>query len=940
MRLTPRHSVLRPLSCRLSAAVLLFVGACGGGGDSPGTPSGPITPTPPASLTPATVSVAAGASQTGEPNTALGIRPEVVVRSASGAVVPGITVTFRVDSGGGAVEASSVTTNSSGVASAGAWRLGPEEGRNVLVASVANIAPVSIVATAGVTVRVVSDTTFSTGTLRVGSGPLAGATIEVPSGAFSTTARWTLEQRSVADWPRERMVHPIGTALRVKRADPSLAGAPMVLTLPIAVPSGSRPIVLLRDPATGNLMAIPSVVLAPGVVTAYTTHFNGAQLEDRTVATGSAGSTSISRMMVAPSDFVDVAVSSVPASELDGDVDTGYRPDADQFGFEPLQTVLDGGNDVALGMVTAELVYFARKKPALGALWRRFEEAPGVRYSNRRAMRAIGLSTGDGTLNFVVLGAILRGIRNAVRPERIGETFHDVLKANLVVTKKPQLVVGLTNGAEGVVFVAYKTVGGQIFLSHPDKPGDATLSVTYAGGSFGTLHDPASGASFTEVSAASVGSFITPRTANDIAGAFDDQWPAGAERFPETAIKARTAFLDDTILYVVDTGRVWVECATCKKGMMSNLTSQKVEGFGLFGEAEPGQWTNFVSGTDNGIKWAITEESYNARIGTLVLQSATPGGEVEWLDWRWFRAKRWKLALTPGQVATVGSPVTITATLEGSTPPAHRFVFRIGSGASMVTAQSATPSVTVTLAQSGPQPVEVEMQRTSDGKVIALGKGTLNAYAIFPTWRVTAMTVTTETGGPAPWGDGTGIQSSWNYWTTFTNGIRDQVRQGALLYIPRDTSFGGSLKPRGLYLVDGTPINVETLATQLDILGVGSFPGIRPPGRLRGAWLVSQLSTYRAADLPALSELYSESGTLSGGSIAGRYWEWQTAVNRNGVITNYPPFVREANVTFSGDTVTGTLTFIARENRSDAMPAYSETARWTIRVTFSGVRVK
>jgi hypothetical protein len=97
------------------------------------------------SATGGTITITAGNNQAAMAGTAVPTAPSVVVRDAGGNPLAGMQVTFAVTAGGGTVGAGSVTTNGSGVASAGSWTLGAVAGPNTVTASVAGItgAPVA-----------------------------------------------------------------------------------------------------------------------------------------------------------------------------------------------------------------------------------------------------------------------------------------------------------------------------------------------------------------------------------------------------------------------------------------------------------------------------------------------------------------------------------------------------------------------------------------------------------------------------------------------------------------------------------------------------------------------------------------------------------------------------------------------------------------------------
>lgn len=85
---------------------------------------------------PASIAKAGGDTQIAMPGTAVALPPVVSVSDVLGNPVPGVSVQFAVTSGGGAILASSATTDASGRASCGAWTLGSTPGSNELTASV------------------------------------------------------------------------------------------------------------------------------------------------------------------------------------------------------------------------------------------------------------------------------------------------------------------------------------------------------------------------------------------------------------------------------------------------------------------------------------------------------------------------------------------------------------------------------------------------------------------------------------------------------------------------------------------------------------------------------------------------------------------------------------------------------------------------------------
>lgn len=85
---------------------------------------------------PASIEAVAGDQQSAAVNTAVAVRPAVVVRDAEGNPISGIPVTFKVTAGGGSLSGPTPVTGSDGIAAVGGWTLGPKVGDNSLEAEV------------------------------------------------------------------------------------------------------------------------------------------------------------------------------------------------------------------------------------------------------------------------------------------------------------------------------------------------------------------------------------------------------------------------------------------------------------------------------------------------------------------------------------------------------------------------------------------------------------------------------------------------------------------------------------------------------------------------------------------------------------------------------------------------------------------------------------
>ncbi|MGH7613743.1 MAG: beta strand repeat-containing protein, partial [Gemmatimonadales bacterium] len=89
----------------------------------------------------------AGDGQGATVNTTVSVPPAVIVKDAYGNAIAGAGVTFAVTGGGGSGTGLNPTTDASGIATVGSWRLGTAAGPNVLQATSGALTPVTFTAT-------------------------------------------------------------------------------------------------------------------------------------------------------------------------------------------------------------------------------------------------------------------------------------------------------------------------------------------------------------------------------------------------------------------------------------------------------------------------------------------------------------------------------------------------------------------------------------------------------------------------------------------------------------------------------------------------------------------------------------------------------------------------------------------------------------------------
>ncbi|MDP9177013.1 MAG: hypothetical protein M3O61_04980 [Gemmatimonadota bacterium] len=282
-----------------------------------------------------TLDANSASSISGVAGTAVSPAPSVIVRDQNGSPMGGAAVTFAVVSGGGSVTGATATTDSSGVATVGAWTLGTTAGANVLTASVGSLtatfnatgaagAAASLtksagdgqVAAAGSTVPVAPSVivrdangnvksddvvTFAVG---AGGGSVTGGTATSNASGVATVGSWTLGTTTGANVLTASLGSLTVTfnATGAAGAAASLtksAGDGQVATAGSTVPVA--PSVIVRD-ANGNLKSDVVVSFAVGV--------GGGSVTGGTATSNAAGVATVGSWMLGPNSGTNSLVAS------------------------------------------------------------------------------------------------------------------------------------------------------------------------------------------------------------------------------------------------------------------------------------------------------------------------------------------------------------------------------------------------------------------------------------------------------------------------------------------------------------------------------------------------------------------------------------------------------------------------------------------------------
>lgn len=700
----------------VAASFVAVLTACGS--------SPPTTPLP--SSTPASVTASAGDGQQALPATPVPVNPAVIVKDASGSPVSGAVVTFAVDSGGGTVTGASVTTGSNGVAAVGGWTLGPAEGRNVLRVTVGALAPVRIVATATAAATV----TYPAMSVGAGGGsvsindpgPLHGFSLSLPGGAFPVPTDWTVSYGSNGALPAIEGVNPISPLLTISSSTGSYAKSPMTLTLPVKVPAGMIPMVVMRDPASGTMEVLFTHRINDSVVAATTAHLNAAHMMDTVAAAAS-----IRRPSLRNGFGVQVFVTALSPEQLAASYDTHFRPGIDDWDFESMGT-MQAPDGICTGISATAIFYYFFHRKQSGPLFGSFQFAKGFPETSIRGIRWASLvqsrveADDFGPLNDFIKQIASGGNRD--------QDMYNVLKANMMITGQPQLIaLSVAGPANAQVSdhsaIAWKTVGNTIYIADASFPGNLQTSITFSGSRFSPFVAPShlgdAPVTYDEISTIGLTQeFDLNLLTADWSQVVDKT--INADNFPAYPLHTNYGLARDTI-WTDDTLTVWSECAGCQPALTSPLLPNANGSVVGFKEQHYSGTTKLWTAVSSdptayalGSVIDMTKSAVNST-GAFYARGETqiaPHGLLTepgtgalttnfvWLDWHLLFVIKLGVKITPVAPAQlVATPLDLTASISSGTPPDHiTYQWDFGDGTAKVSKDD-DPAVAHTYASIG-----------------------------------------------------------------------------------------------------------------------------------------------------------------------------------------------------------------------------------------------
>lgn len=778
-----------------------------------------------------------------------------------------------------------------------------------------------------------------------------GMSILVPSGAFPGSQTVVISSASSAAFPHPAGSTVISPLISIQTSDGRLASTPMLITIPVTVPSGSFPQIVLRSPVTGRQRALPTVDWTATSVTAMTGHFNPARLM------GSNGSVapSTSAGLRDPAASGDLAVVAFPLDQLALDHDTQFRPGVDNWEFRSDETVIEDNTNE--GSVATEVWYYIAQKASLGPLWKKFQEVDGIEASNRRGLRWTSVAESaiydrltDG-INSVAAALVAsgRGTPGTVRQRLTVASFNAVRSALTSSPGEPQVVLFFNSVDVVASMLIYRSNGQQLFGVDPNNPGN-TVVIDFSSGNLAPVTFGAATTPYTIMVAPGM-SLLEDE--GELPSQFDAvlDGTIGEEDFPTyrpmvawgNAANERTE-LKDGILYAFDTDSpvMWVDCITCfGDDRIASIppSTEKVALMEVFTQKGTAPWV--YAGGAFGLASNMASPGDKKVGANLASHRPTTGTKFYWLDWLAFTIRRLPASISPASPTGAGNEdIDLTLSITGA-PSNLEYVWDFADGPTVVTS---TLTTTHRWATAGTYTTKVTARDKTTRQPVARASASVVITPPIQVWKFTSKSMAFSTSGNFSTNFGYN-DGRWLVDSTILARIAAGVSQGGIRLVDAPFTPPGSplrTAPAGVYLLEGASITLATLddpATDNNFTTT-TFPNA--PLALPAAPRVSGWNLVQdAAPVNPLCNVHADSYTRTGTIISGRVTGLRVPVCVQSAIlpnTNGQQLVSmEVDVQFSGEVASGTIT-ISYHFYGDGLQSQFNAQRIG-RLTFQATRV-
>ncbi len=737
---------------------------------------------------------------------------------------------------------------------------------------------------------------------------------------------------------------------------PTVAGE-ILLRIPIPAGVGTDLVVAVVDSARRPIAFLPAIRMEPGAVTVSTRVLDEDVFKQITPAPPPrTRKLSLVVFAIAPG---------LTLGQLYPSLLSTYQMGKHNLEFPAVPTTLSSRGES--GMVLAEWAAQTLYPSGINGVLQR---AAGVWDSNTKGlMLAAGLSA-----------AYDRGMGQAYGPQWI-QYYHDAdptgytrntvsaLWWALWNSRGSAMPLTLTNGANfHEVLVLGWNAADQSFTVRDPKVPNATRTITFAGSRMQPYPDadtpnitytiPHFIASYMYEVWSWVVPYLYGLTSPSVAPAFAQYWPLSTLSSWDAVVRSTSLAVADTVYMVDDTSRVWTSMRGATVPVPATLPvpdGSTLQGLLLWiRDAATAQWTYTPTNSATSVfldaRPAVNPSPWYTRtLGLASYMYTVPDfTRSAWDAWRQVEVVKYALTVKD-QTGQVGSPVTFSITSPGgpSLPASATYEWNFNDGSAKVRQVGDGP-VTHTFDAGGTFDVEVKVYHSVSEQVIAKTRAFADVTGGWTVWKFISTTLQVEQFGSSPFeGMLAGILPTWNADVQRLTDIQYGASTGGILYVPRDTLMDGLVRKRGLYLIDSPTFTGAHINLYVRLPSNGSATSGPLGQRVRAVNLVHPSTAAPFADVPALDARYTETGSLTFGYIAGTFWRvFNTELVDDGAnLLTFPGYVSQAELEINGSTTDGshargTITIIARGPEPNKLYSTGETRRWTIRVTFTAVRIQ
>ncbi len=900
----------------LPALLCALMLACGSPATSVTPPPPPPPPPPPAGA--ASVSIVAGDNQSAAPNAVVSVRPSVIVKDAAGAPVSGVTVTFSVDAGGGAVTGATAVTGSDGIATVGQWTLGSSAGSNALKVTVGSLAPIIFHATAvGAPITALADVTVPTtgGTITVNASgnPLNGLSITVPSGAYNTPAHWTI---TPATGPTPTLPANVTLAVPSFRISTGqgISAKPMTLRIPVQLAATQFAGAFYYDQSSGAIEAMPVVGRDASSITVLVRHFTSDLLLKPAAAGGLRAAS-----LRAFGDVV-VIVPQTDLAELDKPISSGFAPGVDDWEFVNHGSYLAPGGHCAGQSITALWYYYTHR--AEGTLYHKFDRINTNGYWIDNPLGYRFASVAQNVLDWTSASALIAAMDSYASASTFGRdklNFYS-LALSLLMTHQPQfLAMHQSTPTPGHAIIGYATLAGVVSVADPNFPG-TIRRIVFQNGAFQPYPSQPHADAATELYDVIRLLGVSAMLPLDVLEAQWTRFKAGTvgdDHFPAMQLQVMApdsswSNAQDPIVTSMQDIRLRLLCTTCSFASPAPGAAPKMQLVGVDDDA--------------GHSLEVTQDGlgvdFRAPAGTQTIAlsywGAATNPAVAGFEWGYANFKRMTLVSAPFQVTpdpasgAIGVPVSFVSRPWGRAPTQARYVWTFNDGSAPVTVLGDS-AVTHTFTASGALTVRVDLFDNATGKLYGRAQGLANIASASSTWRTTAFTNTALNGS-------TTVQAALEAFPntfygsdrTYFSTINFNLQFGYIVQYPGGTVPGLGAEPTSIWVMFRGD-------------GQTALSGTYTPR------LLARTPVASGSSAPVPNHAVASTGTATAGTISGNYSQDFTLSNGTAscVLSNVT-----GNIT--GNTLSGTFTRAYRLTPCSVAATAGST--WTITYTFTGVK--